>query len=619
VGNLNNRTIVIGLIIASIGIIYVIRLFMLQVYDPSYKFSAENNARRQITEFPSRGLVYDRNNELLVSNQAVYDIMVIPRETEPLDTVELAASMGIDTNEVRNLFKRMRKNLRFRKISSFQPSIFYKQMSAEQYGFLQEKLFKFKGFYGQRRIVRKYEHKTAANILGYVGEISENQLKGRPYYTQGDYWGISGVEKTYEASLRGKKGGRYVLVDVHGRQKGTFREGRYDTAAASGKDLVLSLDHQLQAYGEELMQNKIGSIVAIEPATGEILAMVSSPSYDPSMLVGRKRNENFPQLANDTLYPLFNRPLQSGYPPGSTFKAVNALIALQEGVATPHTRFNCQMGYHTRALSVGCHSHPSPLNLVGSIQMSCNAYYCNLFRRILDNPEYGSPKIGLDVWKDYLVDFGFGYRLGTDLSNESRGLVPNSNYYDQIYNGQWGSLTVISLAIGQGELLTTPIQMANMTSAIANRGHWKTPHVIREITNDTIPSRFEETHFIGIDTAHVNTVIEGMELAVWGGSGSTTRIAQIPGITICGKTGTAENPHGDDHSIFIAFAPKDNPQIAVATFVENGTYGSTYGAPISSLIIEKYLNHEIHRSRKWIEQRMLNADLIHQDDNESNN
>ncbi len=613
-GNANNRTIVLGLIMVLISLIYTMRLFMLQVYDPSYKFSAESNARRKIVEFPSRGLIYDRNGNLMVSNQAVYDLMVVPRETEPLDTLELANSMGVELSEVQELFQNMRKRLRSRQISSFQPSVFYKQMTVEQYGTFQEKLYKFKGFFAQRRIVRKYEYETAANILGYVGEISESQLKERPYYTQGDYWGISGIEKTYEEVLRGEKGARYVLVDVHGRQKGAWRNGSHDEPAISGKDLTITLDHQLQLYGEKLMQNKVGSIVAIEPATGEILAMVSSPSYDPSLLVGRKRNENFPRLANDTLYPLFNRPLQSGYPPGSTFKSIMALIGLQEGVITPESRFGCQMGYHTRALSVGCHSHPSPLALSASIQMSCNAYYCNVFRQVLDNPEYGSPKVGLDKWKDYLVNFGFGYKLGTDLSNESRGFVPNSDYYNKIYSGSWGSLTVISLAIGQGELLTTPIQMANMAAAIANRGHWKIPHVAKEIDNDTIPSKFKESHWVGVDTTHFTPVIDGMEQAVWGGAGSTARIAQIPGVTICGKTGTAQNPHGDDHSIFIAFAPRDNPKIAIATYVENGSFGSTYGAPISSLMIEKYLNNEIHRTRKWIEQRMLDADLINKDE-----
>lgn len=611
-GNLNNRTIIISLIIIVVAIIFSIKLFLLQVFDPSYKFSAESNTRRKITEYPARGLIFDRNNKLLVSNQAVYDIMVVPNEIEKIDTLALAQSMGIDIEEVKDLFRKMNENLRARKISSFRPSVFYKQMPAEQYGFFQEKLFKFKGFYGQRRIVRNYEYPIAANILGYLGEISEEELKKQPYYSQGDYWGISGVEKVYEKALRGEKGAKYVLVDVHGRQKGSFREGKFDIPAVSGKNLTLTIDQELQEYGELLMQNKIGSIVAIEPSTGEILAMVSSPSYDPSMLVGRNRNKNFPILANDTLYPLFNRPLQSGYPPGSTFKTINALIGLQEGVLQPHNRYECFMGYHTPSLSVGCHYHISPLDLPQSIQMSCNAYYCHVFRNILDNPQYGSAKKGLNVWKDYLVKFGFGYRLGTDLSNEARGFIPNSDYYDQIYNGSWGSLTVVSLAIGQGELLTTPLQMANMTAAIANRGYWYTPHVAKDIENDTIPSRFLEPHFVDIDSSYFEPVIKGMELAIWGGEGSTARIAQIPGISICGKTGTAQNPHGEDHSIFIAFAPKEDPLIAVATYVENGSFGSTYGAPIASLIIERYLTGQIHRSRKWIEKRMLEADLIHE-------
>ncbi|MFW5754478.1 MAG: penicillin-binding transpeptidase domain-containing protein, partial [Marinilabiliaceae bacterium] len=479
-----------------------------------------------------------------------------------------------------------------------------------QFASFQEKLFKFKGFYGQRRVVRNYEYESAANVLGYVGEIGKRGLEDNPYYRQGDYWGISGVERTYEKALRGEKGARYVMVDVHGRQKGSFQEGRFDTAAVSGKDIRLSLDHELQAYGEKLMKNKIGSIVAIEPQTGEVLSMVSSPSYDPSLLVGRKRNLNFPKLANDTLDPLFNRPLQSGYPPGSTFKSAMALIGLEEEVINPESQFGCQMGYHTRALSVGCHEHPSPLALVGSIQMSCNAYYCHVFRRMLDNPEYGSPKAGLDTLRNYLLKFGFNNRLGIDLNNEGKGFVPNSTYYDQIYNDSWGSLSIISMAIGQGEMLTTPLQMANMTAAIANRGHWHIPHVIKEIEDNPVPSKFREAHHTGIDSAHFEPVIEGMEKAIWGGEGSTARIAQIPGITICGKTGTAENPHGDDHSIFIAFAPKDDPKIAIAAYVENGGFGSRYGAPVASLMIEKFLNGNIDQSRQWLENRILDANLI---------
>ncbi len=611
----NNRTLIIGTLIGLVGVIFIFRLFMLQVFDPSYKYSAESNTRRKITEYPSRGLIYDRNGNLLVSNQAVYDVMVVPREVVPFDTAEFSESLGVTREKVDELFQELYERLKTPQISSYKPSVFFKQLSAEQYGVFQEKLYKFKGFFGQRRILRKYEYPNAAHVLGYVGEIGDGELKREPYYSRGDYWGISGVEQSYENYLRGSKGASYVLVDVHGREKGAFRDGKDDTPASAGKDLTLSLDMELQAYGEHLMQNKVGSIVAIEPSSGEILAMVSAPSYDPSLLVGRDRNTNFPLLSSDTLYPLLNRAIMSGYPPGSTFKTLMALVAEQEGVLLPQTMYGCQMGYHARGLSVGCHSHPSPLDLRASIQMSCNAYYCNVFRSVLDNPSYNSAKEGLDVWKDYLVKFGFGYRLGTDFNNENRGLVPNSGYYDKIYGGRWSSLTVISLAIGQGELLTTPIQMANMTAAIANRGHWLVPHVIKEVENDTIPSRFGEPHDVGIAPEFFTPVVDGMELAIWGGAGSTARIAQIPGVSISGKTGTAENPHGKDHSIFIAFAPKENPQIAVATLVENGTFGSTYGAPISSLIIEYYLNRKIDRSRKWIEQRMLDADLIHEKQN----
>ncbi len=602
----------IGAFFGLVGVAFIFRLFMLQVFDPSYKYSAESNTRRKITEYPSRGLIYDRNGKLLVSNQAVYDVMVVPREVVPFDTTEFAQCLGVSRQEVEELFQELYEKMKTPQISSYKASVFFKQLSAEQYGMFQEKLYKFKGFFGQRRILRKYEYANAAHVLGYVGEIGDGELKKEPYYSRGDYWGISGVEQYYEPFLRGSKGASYVLVDVHGREKGAYRDGKGDAPATSGKDLKLSLDMELQAYGEQLMQNKVGSMVAIEPSTGEILAMVSAPTYDPSLLVGRERSNNFPELVSDTLYPLLNRAIMSGYPPGSTFKTLMALIGEQEGVLFPNTRYSCHMGYHAKGLTVGCHNHYSPLDLVASIKMSCNSYYCNVFRSVLDNRVYGSSKKGLDVWKDYLVKFGFGYRLGVDFTSENRGFVPNSNYYDRIYNGSWSSLTVISLAIGQGELLTTPLQLANMTAAIANRGYWFVPHVIKEVESDTIPSRFKEKKSVEIDDQYFLPVLEGMEQAVWGNEGSTARIARIPGISICGKTGTAQNPHGEDHSNFIAFAPKDHPKIVVATIVENGSFGATYGAPISSLIIEYYLNRKIAPERKWIEQRMLDADLIHE-------
>ncbi|SMO66689.1 penicillin-binding protein 2 [Saccharicrinis carchari] len=609
--NMSRRTLVIGLIILFIGISFIIKLFILQVYDPSYKYSAVSNTRREIISFPSRGLIYDRNGKLIVSNQADYDLMVVPRELKPMDSLTFCNALEISIQELRQLFDDMNGRLRNKKISRIKPSIFYKQLSARQYGFLQEKLYKFDGFFVQRRTLRKYEYPHAAHILGYIGEVGPQDIERDNYYTRGDYHGINGVESTYEKFLRGKKGYKYVLVDVHGRQKGTFRDGQFDIPAVAGKDIKLTIDIGLQKYGEELMKNKIGSIVAIEPKTGELLSMVSSPGYNPSLLVGKKRAGNFSVLSTDSLKPLFNRPIMAWYPPGSTFKTVNALIGLQEGVITPNTKYECYMGYSVGRFHLGCHPHASPLDLRHSISNSCNAYYCHIFRNIIDNPKNGTVQNGFELWKNYLVKFGFGHKLGIDFANEIRGFVPNSQTYDKIYNKSWSSLTVVSLAIGQGELLTTPVQMANMAATLANKGYFYTPHIIKEIENDTIPTRFKEIRETGIDTTHFAPVLDGMEMAIWGGAGSTATIARVPGISICGKTGTAENPHGEDHSVFIAFAPKEDPKIAIAVYVENGGFGSRWAAPISSLVVEKYLKGEIDPSRTWLEKRMLEGDLIH--------
>jgi len=611
VGGNNNRAIFIGIFAVFIGIVFAMKLFVLQVADPSYKLSAESNTRRKVIQFPSRGLIYDRNKKLLVSNQAVYDIMIVPQDLTPFDTLDFCESIGVTPDELRRMFVNMRKQLKNKKILPYKPSVFYKQLSAERYGRFQEKLYKFKGFFVQRRTLRKYEHPLGAHVLGYVGEAGKRLLKKDNYYSQGDYVGISGIEKVYEEQLRGQKGVKYELVDVHGRVKGSYRDGRFDIPAISGKNITLSLDIALQNYGEMLMQNKIGSIVAIEPKTGEVLTMVSAPTYDPSLLVGKVRSRNFAVLSTDSLKPLFNRAVQARYPPGSTFKTLNALIGLQEGVLTPATEYSCNMGYHTRALSVGCHNHASPLDLSHSIMISCNAYYCHVFRNILDNPKYESVQEGLDAWKNYMVKFGFGYKLGTDITNESRGFIPNSKYYDKIYRGSWGSLTVISLAIGQGEILTTPIQMANMAAMLSNHGTYFTPHVIKSIEDADIPERFKTVHDTGIDTANFTPVVKGMEMAVQGGPGCTAGIARIAGVTVCGKTGTAQNPHGKDHSIFIAFAPMEDPKIAVAVYVENGGFGATWAAPIASLMIEKYLTGEISKRKAWIEKRILEGDLIH--------
>lgn len=609
---ISNRAIIIRICFILVGLVYIIRLFMLQVIDPSYKYYAENNTQRKITQYPSRGLIYDRNGKLLVSNQAVYDIMIVPREVVSFDTLEFSKALGLPDEEVVSMLTDVKKAVRANKISAYKPSVFYKQLSAEHFAHFQEKLHLFKGFYAQRRTVRKYEYPFAAHVLGYVAEINESRLKKDPYYSMGDYIGISGIENSYEQYLRGKKGARYVMVDVHGLEKGPMGGGRLDTAAVAGKNISVALDVELQKYGEELMKGKIGSIIAIEPSSGEILTMVSSPGYDPSLLVGRERNRNFPALSTDSLYPLLNRAIMSGYPPGSTFKTIMGLIGLQEGVISPSTSFPCNHGFHARGISVGCHSHSSPLSLAPSLANSCNAYYCFTLRSVLDNPAIGSPKIALEKWRTYLKNFGFGERLGSDFFNENRGFVPSSEYYDRIYNGSWGSLTVISLGIGQGELLVTPLQMANMTAAIANRGYFYTPHVIKEIEGDSIPSRFNEKHFTGIDAEHFEPIVHGMYLAVNGEAGATARIARIPGIEVCGKTGTAQNPHGKDHAIFIAFAPKEDPKIAIAVYVENAGFGASTAAPIASLMIERYLKESIDPSRKWLEDRILNLNLINE-------
>ncbi len=604
----SNRTLVLAIIIIAVGIIFSLKLFVIQVVDSSYKFSADNNSRRKIIVYPARGVVTDRNGKLLVSNQAVYDIMVTPRELAPFDSVDFCNSLGISMNGLRGLFVDLKKGIRSKKISQYKASVFLGQVTARQYGVFQEKEYKFKGFFAQRRTLRSYQYPIAAHLLGYIGEVDENMIKKDSYYSMGDYRGISGIENTYEKYLRGEKGSRFMMVDVHGREKGYFAGGKYDTASVNGKDIQISIDADLQAYAELLMANKIGSVIAIEPSTGEILTMVSSPTYDPSILIGRDRIKNYPLLSNDPVKPLFNRAIMAQYPPGSTFKLMNALIGLQDGVIFPSTTFGCSRGYHVGGLTVGCHVHGGPLDLRGSVSNSCNAYYCNVFRRIIDNDRLGGVKKGLDHWKEYANNFGLGRRMGIDFDTELKGLIPGQEYYNKIYNGSWNSVTIISLSIGQGEVLSTPVQMANVVAAIANRGWYYTPHVIRSIEDNPFPEQFKIKQKTGIDSLNFLPVIDGMEQAV---SGGTARIAQIEGINIVGKTGTAQNPHGKDHSVFVCFAPKENPKIAVAVFVENAGFGATFAAPIASLVVEKYMKGSIDPKRKVIEDRMVNTDLIH--------
>jgi len=470
----------------------------------------------------------------------------------------------------------------------------------------------FPGFYVQSRTLRKYSRPVAAHLLGYVSEVDEDQIRKDPYYKPGDYIGKLGIEEAYEKELRGRRGVKIYLVDVYSRVKGSYAGGSMDTIAVQGTDIISSIDLDLQEYGEKLMQKKTGSIVAIEPETGEILALVSSPQYDPELLVGRVRSENYLKLSEDTiLKPLFNRAFMASYPPGSTFKPINGLIALQEKVITPSTIFGCQNGY----LFVACHTHSSPLDLKGAIMNSCNSYFCQTYRRILENPVYGSVSEAFDKWKGYLEEFGFGKKLEADFVNELPGLIPSAAYFNR-YHGKdgWKALTVISMAIGQGEIGTTPLQMANMTAAIANRGFYYVPHVVKSIGNNhNIDTSFTKKHRISIDSVNFEKVILGMEAAVNGGQGATARIAALNDIIVCGKTGTAENPHGEDHSVFIAFAPKEDPKIALAVYVENAGFGATYAAPVASLMIEKYVKGKISDPNKWLEQRMLDLNLVDRD------
>ena len=594
---INRKYIVMALIVLATFVL-IIRLFVIQVVKNTYRLSADNNVLRYVTQYPARGLIKDRNGKMIVFNQAAYDLMVIPAQTSKLfDTTGFCSLLRI-TND---LFReRMKVAINY---SRRAPSVFLKQLSNETYAGFQEKMFLFPGFYVQPRTLRKYTLPVAAHVLGYVSEVDEGLIRKEPYYKPGDYIGKSGIEEAYERELRGKRGVKIYLVDVFSRIKGSYAEGKLDTLAVQGSDIITGIDLDLQAYGELLMQNKRGSVVAIEPQTGEVLALISAPDYDPALLVGRVRSENFAKLLGDTvLQPLFNRATMASYPPGSTFKPINGLIGLQEGVITPQTLFECHQGY----LFLACHVHPSPLSIVGAIGNSCNAYFCQTYRRVLENPAYNSISDAYEKWRTYLNEFGFGNKLGTDFANELSGFIPTTGYFDKYYGKhRWKALTVISMAIGQGEVGATPLQMANMTAAIANRGFFYTPHIVKSIgANHDIEKRFVTKHQISIDTANFGQIVLGMEQAVNSGTAAGVKIKDI---IICGKTGTAQNPHGANHSVFIAFAPKNNPKIAIAVFVENAGFGATYAAPIASLMIEKYIKGEI--SNKFLEKRILDLNL----------
>lgn len=609
----NRKFVLIGSVILLVAI-FVVRLFFLQIINSDYKAWADSNAFLKRTIYPSRGILYDRHGKLLVYNQPAYDVMVIMREIQPFDTLDFCRIVGITKEQ---FVKRMGdvKNRRLNPgYSSYVPQVFMTQLSAQECGVLQEKLYKFPGFYIQNRTIREYAYPNAALLLGDLGEVSPSDLRADDYYVRGDYSGRSGIEKSYEKVLRGVKGVEILLRDAHGRIKGKYEDGKFDQPPVSGRNLTLSVDMDLQAYGEKLMQNKLGGIVMIEPATGEILCMVSSPSFDPNRLVGRLRGQNHLELEKDPLKPLFNRPLMAQYPPGSTFKPTQGLIFLQEGVITPDTKFTCAHGYTFRGGKPACHGHPSPLDLRGALSTSCNSFFpWGLHYMLDDRKYYPSVQEAFDVWKDYMVSMGYGYKLGVDLPGEKRGYIPNSKVYDKIYRGRWNSSTIISIAIGQGEILSTPLQICNLAATVANRGYFITPHVVKEIQDMPLDTLYTRKRYTKVDPHYYTYIAEGMRGAVAGSAyGATCRGANLPDIEVCGKTGTAENPHGKDHSIFMGFAPYQEPKVAIAVFVENAGFGATYAVPIGRLMIEKYLRGTILPESQPIEDYIMNAVILPQ-------
>ena len=605
---LEKRKYVIGGFILLIALIYVGRLFDLQINDERYKKSADTNAFLRKTVYPSRGLMYDRDGRLVVYNQPAYDVMLIPRDVQPFDTLDFCNTLNITPDQLRKRFADMRDKRLNPGYSSYTPQRLLAQLSTEDYGRLQEKLYRFPGFYIQKRILRQYNYAAAANVLGNLREVSQTDIDNDPYYSPGDYCGDLGVERSYEEYLRGVKGVEILIRDSRGRIQGRYDGGAHDIAPVSGRDLTLSIDIQLQEYAERLMAGKRGAVVAIEPKTGEILCLVSSPTYDPRLLVGRHRGESYKDLVNDPALPLFDRALGGAYPPGSTFKPTQGLILLQEGIITTATTYPCHGGYVNGGLRVGCHAHGSPLPLKPALQTSCNAFFCWGFKAMIDRRgKYGNPANAFEIWKKHLVSMGYGYALGVDLPHESRGFLPNAKCYNKFYGeGHWSANTVISVAIGQGEILATPLQIANLAATIANRGWFITPHAVKAIQDTVMPPKYSEHRRPTIDLKWYPEVAEGMRMAVTGG---TCRRAAIPGIDVAGKTGTAQNPHGRDHSAFMGFAPYDNPKIAVAVYVENGGFGAVYGVPIGSLVMEKYLCDSIHPSRQYMEDQMISTSL----------
>ena len=583
--NLEKRKLVIGGFIVAIVVIYIIRLVQLQVMDSTYKANADSNAFMEKVIYPSRGLIYDRNDSLVVYNVPEYDLVMIPKDVIPFDTIDLCNTLQISQEEFKHRLEEMRKG---RSYSAFTQQVLMNHLTPEDYGRLQEKLYRFPGFYVVQRILRQYNYHVAANVLGDIREVNARDIENDDYYRPGDYTGDLGIEKSYEKWLRGVKGKEILIRDATGKIKGHYNDGADDVSPVAGNNLKLSIDIGLQEYGELLMQGKVGAIVAIEPKTGEILALVSSPTFDPALLMGKERGKNYRDLVNNRLKPLYDRSIMAAYPPGSTFKPSQGLIFLEEGIITTSTVFPCRRGYVNAGLRVGCHGHGSPIPLKPALQTSCNAYFCWGFKYMMDKrSKYGSTGKAFEVWKNHMVSMGYGYKLGIDMPGESRGFIPNTAFYDKIYGeGKWVGQTIISDAIGQGEILATPLQIANLSATIANRGYYITPHVVKNIEGVGVLKKSIERHDTDIDKRYYNDIVEGMRMAVLGG---TCTRANIPGLDVCGKTGTAQNPHGRDHSVFMGFAPMNDPKIAICVYVENAGFGAAFGVPIGALMIQRYL------------------------------
>lgn len=605
--NYINRKYILGGIAVAVVIIYLIRLFSLQLMSDDYKKNADSNAFRKEIQYPSRGLILDRKGRLLVYNESSYNIMVVMNDQRGIDTLDFCQTVGITKDFYIKRMDEIKSKISY---SRYTPQLFMSQIPAEEFSVFREKLFRFKGFSVEKRSVRHYTTGLGAHLLGDVGEVNDKDIANDDYYQSGDFIGKLGVERSYEKELRGEKGMRIMLRDVHGRTQGHYQNGKYDKAPVPGKDVTLSIDLDLQALAERLLEGKLGAIVAIEPSTGQILCMASSPTYDPRLTVGRNRGKYHQQLSRDPMRPLLNRAIMGTYPPGSTFKITQALMGLQEGSITPEIAFPCHHGFNYKGLHLGCHGHASPINLVPAIGTSCNAYFCwNLYRMFSNKRKYGSVQNAMNCWKDHMVDMGFGYKLGIDLPGESRGMIPNANYYDDHYRKSWNALTVISISIGQGEVTATPLQIANLAATVANRGHYYVPHIVRSIRGGQIDSLYTHPHHTTINPRWYNYAVAGMRKAVLSG---TCHAANIPGIEVCGKTGTAQN-RGHDHSAFMGFAPMTSPRIVVVAYIENGGFGAVYGVPIGALIMEQYLNGSLSPSSEKKAQVIQNRHIKYGD------